>query len=320
MMKRLLVAAVATIGLLSAATAQTWPTHAITYIVPFQAGGSTDTLSRILSDKLKDRLGQPVIIENRGGVGGMIGVAHLASSAPDGYTIGLGNSASHTITPNIQTKVPYDPKADFTPISLLAEYANILVVNPRMPATDLKSFLKLAKERKGKLTYGSSGVGSSNHLSSELLASKAGVKFTHIPYKGNTQAMTDVVAGHVDWMFATASEVAPFVKSGQVRALGTSGLKPEALLPQVPPISQTLPGYEVIGFMALFAPANIPSTVANRLNKEVNAVLALPDIAEKYAAMGLKAVPSTQQQLAQRVAQDYDLWKNVIKEAGIKPE
>ncbi|WP_158215298.1 Bug family tripartite tricarboxylate transporter substrate binding protein [Candidimonas nitroreducens] len=318
-MKRLF-AAMAACAVMAGAYAQGWPEHSIKYIVPYDVGGSTDTLSRIVAGQLQARLGQPVVVENFGGAGAMIGTERLAKSPADGYTIGLGNTASHTVTPNIQLKVPYDPKKDFAPISLLAEYANILVVNPRLPVKTLKDFIEFARKQPGGLSYASSGVGSSNHLGSELLARMAGLHFTHVPYKGNSRGISDVVAGHVDWMFATPSEVISFVRSGQLRALGTSGLRPEELLPDVPPIFKTLPGYEVIGFMGLFAPAGTPAAIVDRLNREINAILAEPEVAEKYAMLGMKAVPSTPQALGQRVEHDYQLWRRVIAEAGIKAQ
>lgn len=301
------------------ALAQAYPAKPITFIVPFPAGGSTDSMARPLAEKLQQRLGQPVVIENVGGAGGSIGVSRIARAKPDGYLIGLGNSATHTITPHL-TKVPYDASTDFTPLSMLNEYVNVLVVNPSLPVRDLKQFLALAKSKPGALTYGSAGNGSSNHLTSELLASRAGVKFTHIPYKGNSQALTDVVGGHTEWMFATISEVRPFVQAGKVRAIGMSGRTRDPLLPDVPSVDDTLRGFEVVGFMALFAPANMPPPIAQRLTAEVNTVLSMPEIVERYAAGGMKARPSTPEELTARIKRDSAMWKQVIDAAGIKLE
>lgn len=315
-MKKFLAFALS-LTLAAAASADTWPSRPIKYIVPFGAGGSTDTLSRVVAKQLQERLGQPVVIENIGGVGGSIGMARLNRAAPDGYTIGLGNTATHAITPNIQPVVPYDAIAGFTPITLLAEFSNVLVVNAALPAKDLEGFIALAKRTDKPLTYGSSGTGSSNHLTSELLAKRAGGSFTHIPFKGNSEAMTAVAAGHVDWMFATASEVQAFVASGKVRALGTSGTGPESVLPAVPPISNVLPGFKVVGWMALFGPAHLPPAIAERLNKEVIAILASPEVAARYQALGLRAVSSTQAEAAERVAKEYELWKAASTAAGV---
>lgn len=306
--------------LAATAQAQAWPSKPIKYIVPFPPAGATDLMSRPLAEKLQERLRQPVVIENIGGAGGSIGVGRLAQAAPDGYTIGLGNSATHTITPHLLAKVPYDPSSSFTPISIINEYVNVLVVNPALPAADMAQFLALARSKPGGLSYASSGNGSSNHLSSELLASQARVKFNHVPYKGNGPALTDVAAGHADWMFGTISEVRPFVQAGRVRAIGISGLARDPQLPDVPPVRDTLPDFQVVGFMAVFAPAGLPPEVAQRLSSEVNAILRTPEMIERYAAGGMKATPSTPQDLAARVQRDLALWKRVIQDAGIKVE
>ena len=304
----------------STCLAQNWPNQPVKYIVPFPPGGATDLISRPLADKLRERLGQPVVIENIGGAGGSIGVTRLAHAPADGYVIGLGNSATHTITPHLLASVPYDPSNDFTPISMLNEYVNVLVVSPGLPAKDMKEFLALAKSKPGGLSYGSAGNGSSNHLTSELLASQAGVRFTHVPYKGNSAALTDVAAGHVNWMFGTISEVRAFVQAGKVRALGTSGKTRDPLLPDVPPIRDSLPNFEMVGFMGLFGPAKLPPAIVARLNADVVAILSAPDMVERLAAQGMKATPSTPDELAARVKRDNALWKSVIAAAGIKPE
>ena len=300
--------------------AQTWPTKPIRYIVPFPPGGSTDLISRHLAEKLPPRLGVPVVIENLGGAGGAIGLARVVQAPPDGYTIGLGNSATHTILPHLLIKVPFDASADFTPISLLAEYTNVLVVTSRLPARDLKEFLALAKSRPGVLTYASAGTGSSNRLTSELLAKQAGVRFTHVPYKGNAPALADVAGGHIDWMFATVSEVRAFVQSGRMRALGISGRTRDALLPDVPPLADTLRDFEVVGFMGLFGPAQLPAPIVERLNAEVRTILGAADMLERLAALGMKARSSSPEELAARVRTDSALWKSVIAAAGISPE
>ena len=304
----------------SASLAQSWPAKPIKYIVPFPPAGATDLISRPLAEKLRERLGQPVVIENIGGAGGSIGVSRLAQAPADGYVIGLGNSATHTITPNLLAKLPYDPANDFTPISMLTEYVNVLVVTSRLPAQDIKQFLQIARTKPGGLSYGSAGPGSSNHLTSELLATQAGVTFTHVPYKGNGAALSDLAAGHVDWMFATISEVRSLVQAGKIRALGISGRERDPLLPDVAPVRETLPNFEVVGFMGLFAPARLPPPIVARLNSEVRAILASPEMVERFTAQGMKARSSTPEELAARVARDLALWKSVIAAAGIKPE
>jgi tripartite-type tricarboxylate transporter receptor subunit TctC len=304
----------------SALLAQDWPSQPIKYIVPFPAGGATDLISRPLADRLRQRLGQPVLIENIGGAGASIGTARLKQAKPDGYTMALGNSASHTITPHLLVKAPYDPLVDFTPISMLTEYANVLVVAAASPVQDMKQFLALAKSKPGGLTYGSAGNGSSNHLSSALLGQMGKVEFTHVPYKGNSAAMTDLLGGQIDWMFATISEVRPFLATGKLRALGISSRIRDPLLPEVAAIADTVPGYEVVGFMGLFAPAKLPPEITARLNREVVDILRAPDMVEQFASQGMRAQTSTPSELEARVRRDHAAWKSVIANTGLKPE
>lgn len=305
---------------LATANAQNWPSQPIKYIVPFPPGGATDQISRPLAEKLQERLGQPVVVENIGGAGASIGVSRLKQAVPNGYTIGLGNSASHTITPHLLAKPPYDPLSDFTPIAMLTEYANVLVVSRQLPAKDMKEFLALARSKPGGLTYGSAGNGSSNHLSAALMAQQAGLQFTHVPYKGNSAAIADVIAGHTDWMFATISDIRPYLQSGRLRALGISSKTRDSLLPEVAPIADTVAGFEVVGFMGLFAPAKLPPAIAARFTSEVNKILTAPEMVERFAAQGMRARASTPDELAARVKRDYAMWKSVINTAGIKPE
>lgn len=319
MLAKILACAMLT-AMASTAMAQDWPSQPIKYIVPFPPGGATDIISRPLADKLRERLGQAVVIENIGGAGASIGVGRLKQAKADGYTIGLGNSASQTITPHLLAKVPYDPLSDFTPISMLTEYANVLVVSTQSPVRDMKEFLALAKSKPNGLSYGSAGSGSSNHLSSALLGQATGLPFTHVPYKGSSAAMTDLMGGQVDWMFATISEIKPFVQAGKMRALGISSKTRDALLPDVPPIADTVPGYEVVGFMGLFAPAKLPPAITARLTSEVNAILKSPDMIERFAAQGMRARTSTPDELAARVRHDHAMWKAVVTAAGIKAE
>jgi len=316
-----IIATTALAAITSIAAAQDWPSQQpIKYIVPFPPGGATDIISRPLADKLRERLGQVVVIENVGGAGASIGTARLKQASANGYTIGLGNSASHTITPHLLLKLPYDPLSDFTPISMLTEYANVLVVSSQSPARDMKEFLAWAKSKPGGLTYGSAGNGSSNHLSSALLGQSAGLQFTHVPYKGSNAAITDLMGGQVDWMFATISEIRPFLQTGRLRALGISSRTRDALLPEVAPIAEVVPGYEVIGFMGLFAPARLPAAITTRINSEVNSILKSPDMVERFAAQGMRARTSTPEELATRVRRDYATWKSVVAAAGIKAE
>ena len=265
-------------------------------------------------------LGKPVLVENIAGAGASIGTTRLKQARADGYTVALGNSASHTITPHLLAKPPYDPLTDFTPISLLTEYANVLVVASQSPAQGLKQFLALAKSKPGGLTYGSAGNGSSNHLGAALLGQMAQLNFTHVPYKGSGAAITDLMGGQTDWMFATISEIKPFLVSGKLRALGISSKLRDPLLPDVAPIAEQVPGYEVVGFMGLFAPANLPPAITARLNREVVDILRSPEMVERFAAQGMRARTSTPDELSARVKKDFATWKTVVERTGLKPE
>ncbi len=300
--------------------AQGWPSQPIKYIVPFPPGGATDIISRPIAEKLRERLGQPVIIENIGGGGGSIGAARVAHSPPDGYVVGLGNSATHTITPHLLSKVPYDPVTDFTPIAILNEYVLVLVVNPSLPVQDMKQFLALARSKPNGLNYGSAGAGSSQHLAGLLLGAQADLRLVHVAYKGSGPALADVVAGHTDWMFGTISEVLSLVQSGKLRPIGITGRTTDPLMPGVPPIRDTLPNYEVVGFMGLFGPAKMPTSIVARLNTEVNAMMSAPDMVQRLTTLGMRASISTPDDLAARVKKDFSIWKSVITNAGIKPE
>ncbi len=302
------------------ADAQAWPARTIKYIVPFPPGGATDAISRPVAQRLQERLKQPVIVENVPGAGGAIGTSRLKQSPPDGYTIGFGNSASLTITPHLNAKPGYDPIADLTPISMLTEYANVLVVPRASPATSLSEFIALARSKPQGPMYGSAGIGSSNHLSAALLASKLRLPMTHVPYKGNSVALTDLLAGQVDWMFAGISEVRPFVADNRLRVLGISSKVRDPLMPDVAPIAEAVPGYEVTGFMGVFAPVGLPAAMASRLTSEVQAILRLPDVAQTFEMQGLRVKSSSPEELAARVKHDHAMWKAVIASAGIKAE
>ena len=298
------------------AVASSWPDHALRFIVPFPPGGATDIISREVAAKLQESLGEPVVVENIGGASGSIGVGRLAKAKSDGYTIGLGNSGTFTMTPYLQ-KVPYDARKDFTPISMLTEYSNVLVVGRKMKATSLTEFIKEAQSSSEGLTYGSAGNGSSNHMTGVLFGNATKLSFLHIPYKGNSPALLAVIGGQLDWMFATVSEIKPFLESGKLRVLGVSSMDSDPLLPGVSPISDTVPGFNVVGFMGLFGPANLPANTTTKLSNEVNRILKDPQVIEKFSLLGMRAKPSTPEELAARVDADGALWKKAIGEGHI---
>ncbi|MGZ5034239.1 MAG: Bug family tripartite tricarboxylate transporter substrate binding protein [Usitatibacter sp.] len=290
-------------------------------IVPFAAGGPTDIIARVLAPKLAASLKRPVVVENKVGATGGIGAAFVAKAAPDGDTLLLGTSSIMAASPNLSTKLAYDPVNDFVPISLIATIENILVVHPSVPAKNVRELIDYAKAHPGELTYASSGIGSTYHLGAELFASQAGIQWTHIPYKGAAPAIQDVLAGHVQVMFDNMSSAIPNMKAGRVRALGVASLKRYPTLPDVPTIDeQGVPGYETTIWLGLFAPANTPHAVLQRLQGEIGEAVGSADYRERLAAIDMQPRASTSQELAGYLKSDLAKWAKVVKEAGIKPE
>jgi len=316
-MRKFLIGTLAALACSTAALAQQWPSSPLRYIVPFPAGGSTDAISRQLAEAVGAKLGQSIVVENVGGAGGVIGVTRLARSAPDGYTIGLGNTATLTINPNLLAKPPYDPLKDLTPISLITDYTNVLVINAALKVDSLQSLVALSKEKPDGLTYSSAGAGSSNHLSGALLAHETGANLVHVPFKGNAAALTAVAGGHVDFMFATISEVLPFIHGGTVRALATTGKTREAQFPDVPTVAESYPNYEVVGFMGVLGPAGMPADVTKRLNQEIVQAMTSPAMRERLDKLGFVARSSTPEELSERIRSEGELWKGLIKASGI---
>lgn len=318
---RTFVASALALGAGAGALAQdAWPSRPIKFIAPFAVGGPVDQTARILALKLGEALGQPVVVENVTGGGSTVGIARLAASAPDGYTIAMGHVGSLSIGPHLYAKVGYDPLRSFAPVSLLADYANVLVVNANQPYKTLPELLKAARDNPGKINYGSAGNGSSNHLSGELLASMAGVKLTHIPYRGTAPAMNELLAGRLDMMFDVLLNSMPHIQSGRLRALGVTNQTGVAKLPGVPPVSQSVPGYEVLGWVALVAPAGTPPRIVERLNAEVEKIMKMPDVVAQYATVGFDAHTSTPQQLQALIKKDLELWGPIVKATGAKAE
>jgi tripartite-type tricarboxylate transporter receptor subunit TctC len=300
-------------------SAQTYPVKPVRMVNPFSPGGSLDLVARALAKTMTAELGQPVVVENRAGAGGNIGVETVARSAPDGYTL-LAVQSSITINPSLQKQVPYDPIKDFEPISKLSSYMFFLVVHPSTQARSVQQLIALAKARPNQLNYASVGVGSGTHLAGELFKSMAGVKMTHIPYKGSGPSIIDLVGGHVALMFGSTS-VLPHVQTKKLVLLGVSGSKRSEFVLGVPTIAESgVPGYEVTAWNALFAPAGTPATIINRLNALVKTGLAHPESKAVMEAQGLDATPSTPAELGQLVRTELAKWANVIRTAGIKPE
>ena len=262
----------------SPGSAQAYPVKAIRYIVAFPAGGTTDILGRLIGQKLSESWGQPVVIDNRAGAAGSVGAEAAAKSPPDGYTLLGGTISSHSINSSLYSKLAYHPLRDFAPITRIATVPNVLVVHPSLPVKTVKEFAALAKARPGQLRFASSGSGTSQHLSGELFNLMTGVKMIHIPYKGGAFAMTDLIGGQIELSFENAPNCVPHVQSGRLRAIGVTTLTRAQALPDIPPIADTVPGFEVGSWQGLFVPAGVPPAIVTKLNTEVRRILALDDV------------------------------------------
>lgn len=299
------------------AAAQTYPVKPVRIINPFSPGGSLDLMARMLAKSMTGELGQQVIVENRPGAGGTIGVEAVAKAAPDGYTL-LVIQSSITINPNLQPKIPYDPVRDLEPISKIASYMFFLVAHPSLPVRSVKDLIALAKKNPGGVNYASVGVGSGTHLAAELFNHQAGVRLTHIPYKGTGQVMPELLGGQVALHFGSTS-VVPHVKAGKLVPLAVTGAKRSPVLPNVPTIAESgLPGFEVTSWNAMFAPAGTPAPIIEKLNGIVKRGLATPEANAIMERQGLEATPSTPAELGALVKKDLAMWAKVIKAAGIK--
>ncbi len=298
--------------------ADDYPSRTVTVIVPFAAGGNTDTFGRLVAEELDKRLGQRFIVENKPGAGGNIGLGDLARSEPDGYTIGMGTVSSNAINQTLYKSLPYDKEKGFAPISLIASLPNVLVVNPeKIKANNVEELIAFLKAEPGKHTYASSGVGTSIHLAGELLSTKAGVTMTHVPYKGSSQAILDVVAGHVDMMFDNIPTAAQQVKAGKVKALAVTSLEKADLLADVPTMASVIPGFEATSWHGLFAPAGTPPEIVEKLSKEVQAIIADPAMQAKLKAMGVTPEGSTAEEFQVFIDKETAKWAEVIKAANV---
>ena len=301
--------------------AQTAADKPVRIVVPFAAGGPTDVVARVLAPRLAAGLKRTVIVENRVGATGAIGAAHVAKSAPDGDTLLLGTSSIMAANPNLTANLPFDPVGDFTPISLVATVENILVVHPSVPVKSVKELVAYAKANPGKLSYASSGVGSTYHLGAEMFRSMTGIEWTHVPYKGAAPAIQDVLAGHVPVMFDNASSAIQNMKAGRVRALGVASLRRYPSLPDLPTIAEEgLSGYETTIWIALFVPARTPAAQVQQLNREVQAAVNSAEYKERLQGLDMQPRVSSPQELADYLKSDLAKWARVVKDAGIKPE
>jgi tripartite-type tricarboxylate transporter receptor subunit TctC len=303
------------------AGADDYPTRPITLIVPFPPGGSTTVMARNVADKMSAALGQPVVVENRGGAGGTIGTRSVAKAAPDGYTILLSYTATMAIAPSMNVNAGYDPRKDFVPIGMIGFAPNVLVVHPSLPARSVAELIAYAKAAPAPVQYGSPGVGTVNHLAGEYLASETGVKLQHVPYKGNGPAMGDLLGGHIPMMFVPIPVALGNVKAGTLRGLAITTAKRSGLLPDLPTLAESgVPGFDVALRYGLMAPTGTPPAVIARLNRELNAALATEDVKQRLATEGAEALPGTPEAYAADVDTDEKRWSGLVKKLGIKVE
>jgi len=311
--------------LAQAVHAQSYPSRPVRFIVPFSVGGGTDIFARLVGKKLGDALGQQFVVDNRAGASGIIGCELVARAAPDGYTLLMGTTGTHTTNPAVIAKLPYDPLKDFAPISLVAESPFVLFVNPALPARSVKELIALARARPGEITYGSSGVGSSAHLGFELFNQMAGIKGVHVPYKGLAPATADTAAGHLMMSWDSVPSSAPYIKDKRVRVLGIGSSKRSALMPEVPTVAESgadtgLSGFELGSWYAMFAPAGVSPEIVRLLHREVAKALAAPEVKEQFASLGAEAVGGTPEELRAVVERDLAKWAKVARDAEVKPQ
>ena len=307
-------------GLTSAASAQSWPTRAVRVIVPFAPGGGTDIIARILAPRLAEGLGQQVIVDNRPGGGTIIGAELAARAAPDGYTLFMGLNGTMAINPHLYKKLPYDPVKDFAPVTLVGVGPNVLVVHPSLPVKNVKDLIALAKAHPGKLSYASSGIGGAPHLAGELFKALAHVDITHIPYKGAGPATTDLLAGHVQIMFAGLGPAIEPIRNGRLRALAVAGSKRAGALPQVPTLSEYLKGFEASSWFGVFVPTGTPREIITRLNTEIGKVITRADVQQQLGSQGYEGLTGTPEQLGQLVKHDLERWGAIIRSRRITAE
>ncbi|QHJ00562.1 tripartite tricarboxylate transporter substrate binding protein [Xylophilus rhododendri] len=297
-----------------------WPSKPITYVVPFPTGGTTDILARLIGQKLGAVLNTTFVVDNRGGAGGSIGSELAARAAPDGYTIVGGTVSSHAINVSLYPKLGYDPIKSFTPVVLIGANPVVLVVGEKSPYKSLKDVIAAAKAKPDSVTSASAGNGTSQHMTLELLGYKAGAKFVHVPYKGSGPAIQDVIAGQVDMMFDTTVVAGAHIQSGKLRALAVSSAKRIDSLPDVPTVAETLPGFEVLSWQGIFAPAGTPKAIVDRLNTEILKILATPEMQERLKSLGMQPSTFTPAQFADFQKAEVAKWAQVVKATGIKLE
>ena len=317
-----LASALPTFATLASAQDAAWPSKPVTYIVPFTPGGSTDVIGRALTQKLSERLGQPFVVDNKPGAAGAVGAGIVAKAKPDGYTLFGGTISTHAINASRYKNLPYDPVKDFEPVCLVAMLPNVLIVNPNLGVNSVADLVALLKRDPSKRNFASSGSGTSTHLAGELFADLIGVKLDHIPYKGTPPAMIDVSSGQVTFMFDQMTAAAALVAGGKLKLLAVTTGKRMALAPQLPTMIESgIAGFEMSSWQAVYAPKNTPKAIVNKLNAEIVAILALPDIKDKLQTqLGMEIIASTPEQLAAHMAKEIPRWGALVTKSGAKAD
>jgi len=319
---RVSIVFIAFIANVSAVSAQSqpYPNKPIKIISPFATGGIADTFSRVVGQGLSESLGQPVVVENKTGGGGNIGADFVAKAPADGYTLVMGNIGSHAVNPYLMKNMPYDPLKDFEPVAYVLDAEGLLVVNPTIPVKNVNELIAYVKARPGQVSYGSGGMGTTSHLAGELFKSLAKVDMTHIPYKGNAPAITDLIGGQTQVMFATMPTVLPYVKTDKLKALAVIGSSRASSLPDVPTVAETLPGFDVSNWIGIFAPAGTPKPIINKLNAEIIKIMQQPAVQKRLETEGAKFKPMTPEAFGAFQKNEALKWAKTIKDSGIKPE
>jgi tripartite-type tricarboxylate transporter receptor subunit TctC len=304
-----------------AAQVERYPTRPIRFIIPFPPGGGNDILGRAFADRMGERMGQQWVVDNRGGASTIIAADIVAHAPADGYTLLLGTNTTLSVIPSLRDKLPYDPLKDYDMISLMSSSPYLLVVHPSFPAKNVKELIALAKAKPGEINYASPGHGTSNHMSYELFMSMAGIKMTHVPYKGTGPALTELLGGQVPVMFASTAAVRPHVLAGKLRALGISTAKRSPAMPEVAPISELgVPGFNNASWVGLVSPRGTPPAIVKRLNAEINQVIDAGDLKDKLGSQGFVPDGSTPQEFAAHVKDELTRFRKLVKDANIKPE
>jgi tripartite-type tricarboxylate transporter receptor subunit TctC len=312
------IASLLSLTALPARAQEDYPSRPIRFIVPVAAGGLTDILTRVIGERLQERLGQPVVVDNKAGAGGIIGMEAAARAASDGYTLAMSYIGVAAVNPSLYKNLPYDPIRDFVPVSLVANFPMVLMVHPGVPVNSVSEFVSLLKAKPGELNYGSAGNATTSHLAMELFLRETGTKMVHVPYKGAAPAMTDLLAGRLAASFDSLTLALPQVKAGKIRALGIASRQPSALAPEIPTIAEEdVPGFEVTGWYGVLAPRGTPKPIVDKLSKEFAAIVNEPEMRAQLASRGIEPVGTDSDAFSQLLREETEKWRRVVNEADI---